>query len=381
MSVISLMLFITIVTLSTGISFKNALEDGIKAPYDASVKLFTEEGDKYTSVEEVYKDLNYNFKDNEVIFFNEYTLKGPDANSILKNYAVGNFKKELDNGKQRWEYIDVIKISDFNKIRKLNGENTFNINSNEVLLLSNYISAKDSVKNMINLHGTMDLNGTEYTVANTEYLDDVIYNSSVADNILTLIVADDFSENIELNAAYMNVNYKNPKDPSNEESMQAVFKERRDSENKEISNLPMISYTKQEVFDENSGMTTMILYIGLYLGIVFLISSAAVLALQQLSEAGDSANRYKALKKIGATEKMINKTILKQTIIYFIMPLGLAIVSSIVGISVVSKSLESFGKPDIVPTALLTLGILVIVYGGYFYTTYLGYKSIVRNSK
>lgn len=381
MSVISLMLFITIVTLSTGLSFKNALEDGIKAPYDASVKLFTEEGDKYTSVEEVYKDLNYDFNDDNVIFFNGYTLKGPDPNSILKNYAVGNFKKELDNGKQRWERIDVIKVSDFNKIRELNGESIFTISGNQVLLLSNYISAKDSVKNMIKLHGTMDLNGTEYTVANTEYLDDSIYNSSLADNILTLIVPDDFTENIELNSAYMNVNYKKPNDPSSEESMQALFKERRDSENKEIRDLPMISYTKQEVFDENSGMATMILYIGLYLGIVFLISSAAVLALQQLSEASDSSDRYKALKKIGATEKMINKTILKQTTIYFIMPLGLAIVSSIVGIRVVSKFLEMFGKANIVPTALLTLVILLVVYGGYFYTTYIGYKSIVKNSK
>ncbi|WP_195986483.1 FtsX-like permease family protein [Clostridium sp. D53t1_180928_C8] len=381
MAVISLMLFITIVTLSTGFSFKNALEDGIIAPYDATVKLFTEEGDRYTSVEDVFKDLNYDFKDNDVIFFNGYTLNGPDINSILKNYAVGSFKKELNNGKQRWEWIDVIKVSDFNKIRQLNGKSTFKLNSNQVLLLSNSKSAKDSVKKMIKLHGTMDLNGTEYRVANTEYLDDAVHNSSMPDNILTLIVPDDFSENIELSSAYMNVNYKNPNDSSNEEYMQNAFKERRDSENKEISDLPMISYTKQEVFNENSGMATMILYIGLYLGIVFLISSAAVLALQQLSEASDSSDRYKALKKIGATEKMINKTILKQTTIYFIMPLGLAIVSSIVGISVVSKFLEAFGKTDIVPTALLTLGIIIIVYGGYFYTTYLGYKGIIRNSK
>ena len=132
---------------------------------------------------------------------------------------------------------------------------------------------------------------------------------------------------------------------------------------------------------DNKGMTTIILYVALYLGIVFLISSAAVLALQQLSEASDSSDRYKALKKIGATEKMINKTIFTQTVIYFVMPLTLAIVSSIVGINVVNKFIALYGKPNIGPTALLTLGILVIVYGGYFYVTYVGYKSIVKNSK
>ena len=55
-------------------------------------------------------------------------------------------------------------------------------------------------------------------------------------------------------------------------------------------------------------MTTIVLFIGIYIGIVFLISSMAVLALQQLSEASDSISRYKSLKKLGVNIKSINKT-------------------------------------------------------------------------
>lgn len=379
MAVISLMLFITIVLLSTGLSFKNALEAGIVAPFDASVKLFTAEGDKYTSIEQILDIAKYDVKDNKAIFFNIYRMDGPDANSILKNYAVGDFKKDLDNGKQRWEFIDMIKLSDFNKLRELEGKGIFTMNEDEVMLLSNFKSAKQSIENMIKLKGTVNLNGKEYKVANTEYLDDAIWNSSIADNVLTIIVNDNFDGNIYLSNAYMNVNYKNPSNKSAEEDMQNSFHNTKD--NKELYDLPLIAYTKQDVYNENKGMSTTILYIGLYLGIVFLIASAAVLALQQLSEASDSSDRYKALKKIGATEKMINKTIFAQTVIYFVMPLGLAIVSSIVGIRVVNKFLSMYGNTNIVPTALLTLAILVIVYGGYFYVTYTGYKSIVKNSK
>ena len=379
MAVISLMLFITIVLLSTGLSFKNALEAGIVAPFDASVKLFTAEGDKYTSIEQILDIAKYDVKDNKAIFFNIYRMDGPDANSILKNYAVGDFKKDLDNGKQRWEFIDMIKLSDFNKLRELEGKGIFTMNEDEVMLLSNFKSAKQSIENMIKLKGTVNLNGKEYKVANTEYLDDAIWNSSIADNVLTIIVNDNFDGNIYLSNAYMNVNYKNPSNKSAEEDMQNSFQNTKD--NKELYDLPLIAYTKQDVYNENKGMSTTILYIGLYLGIVFLIASAAVLALQQLSEASDSSDRYKALKKIGATEKMINKTIFAQTVIYFVMPLGLAIVSSIVGIRVVNKFLSMYGNTNIVPTALLTLAILVIVYGGYFYVTYTGYKSIVKNSK
>lgn len=378
MTVISLMLFITIVLLSTGLSFKSALEKGIVVPFDASVKLFTDEENKYKSMEDVFKAINYDFNGKEPIFINGYIIDGIDANMILKDYAVGEFKKSLDNGKHRWEYIDAIKISDYNKIRSLYGEEPLSINDNEILVTSNFTEAKDSVKNFIKNSPQVSIAGKEYKVANKEYLNEAVYNSELADNVLTIIVPDDFKD-MTLNAAYMNMNYKNPNDPDEEEDMNSLFDSFRRYD--EIYDLPMIRATKSQIYEASKGLTTMILYIGLYLGVVFLISSAAVLALQQLSEASDSSDRYKTLKKIGATEKMINKTIFTQTAIYFAMPLILAIVSSIVGISVVNKFIALYGKPNIGPTALLTLGILVIVYGGYFYVTYAGYKSIVKNSK
>lgn len=379
MAVISLMLFITIVLLSTGLSFKSALEDGIVAPFDVSVKLFTDEGEKYTSVEQVLNLAKYDVKDNNAIFFNAYKIDGPDVNSILKNYSVGEFKKNLDNGKERWGYIEAIKLSDFNKIRQLQGKSTFTMNEDEVMLLSNLKSVKSSVENMINIKGTVDLNGKQYKVANTEYLNDAIWNSGVAADELILIINDDFDENISLSNAYMDVNYKNSNEEAIQNDIENTFKNLKN--NDELRSLPILSYTKQDLYNVRKGLSTTILYVGLYLGIIFLIASAAVLALQQLSEASDSSDRYKALKKIGATEKMIDKAIFKQTVIYFIMPLGLAIVSSIVGINVVNKFISLYGNTNIVPTALLTLAILVIVYGGYFYITYTGYKSIVKNSK
>ena len=149
MTVISLMLFITIVLLSTGLSFKSALEKGIVVPFDASVKLFTDEENKYKSMEDVFKAINYDFNGKEPIFINGYIIDGIDANMILKDYAVGEFKKSLDNGKHRWEYIDAIKISDYNKIRSLYGEEPLSINDNEILVTSNFTEAKDSVKNFI----------------------------------------------------------------------------------------------------------------------------------------------------------------------------------------------------------------------------------------
>ena len=49
----------------------------------------------------------------------------------------------------------------------------------------------------------------------------------------------------------------------------------------------------------------MAIFIAIYLGIVFLIASSAILALKQLTESSDNKQRYSILRKIGCDEKMI----------------------------------------------------------------------------
>src|SRR5699024_10816998 len=112
-------------------------------------------------------------------------------------------------------------------------------------------------------------------------------------------------------------------------------------------------------------LAAILVFLGLFLGLIFIISSAAVMALQQLSDASDSLERYKSLKQIGVTEKLINKAILKQSLIYFLVPLGLAVIHSIIGISAV-REIFSFHYQSIVVSSLF----LIIIYGTYFYATY-----------
>ena len=68
--------------------------------------------------------------------------------------------------------------------------------------------------------------------------------------------------------------------------------------------------SKQDVYDMNKGMAVTFTYIGIYLGTVFMIASAVILALQQLSQANDNKKRYLILSKIGTEQRMINRSIL-----------------------------------------------------------------------
>ena len=117
----------------------------------------------------------------------------------------------------------------------------------------------------------------------------------------------------------------------------------------------------------------------IYIGIVFLLSSAAVLALQQLSQCNESIERYEALKKIGASRSQINKSILIEVLTFFMLPLSLAIIHSIVGVNIIEQYLKTFGNYDILFSALITTLIFVVIYGGYFYATYIAYKTVIDN--
>ncbi|EQB3120209.1 FtsX-like permease family protein, partial [Clostridium botulinum] len=139
--------------------------------------------------------------------------------------------------------------------------------------------------------------------------------------------------------------------------------------------------TKDEVYSKSNGITSMMLFIAIYLGIVFLITSMAVLALQQLSEASDSIERYKALKRIGANKKMIDKTIFIQTLMYFSLPVILALIHSMVVIKIINDLTSMIiNTANFRYSILITVLIFVIVYLEYFYITYAGYKNIVKRN-
>ena len=55
--------------------------------------------------------------------------------------------------------------------------------------------------------------------------------------------------------------------------------------------------TKITIIESSVGVSTMVLFIAIYLGIIFLIASSAILALKQLTESSDNKERYMSFKK------------------------------------------------------------------------------------
>lgn len=369
MSVICLMLFMTIGMLSTGFSFKNAIESGLKdsTPYDASANLYIGEGEKANDIQKSLEYIGVKFnKEDKVVYYDLYT----DNKTISEALNLNANMRSLMN---------YMKLSDYNKIRALDNQNAIELNKDEVLITSNYTNTLEAIQNYVKNNDSIKIENKSYKIKDKKVIEENLKTDFMKDNMITVIVNDDVCDNMTLISSNINVNFVG----EGKEKRESDFTNKIYSYKTTDTDYDKIGFvlgaSRTEIYESNKGMTTIVLFIGIYIGIVFLISSMAVLALQQLSEASDSIDRYKSLKRLGASEKDINKTIFIQTLVYFSLPVVLAFIHSVIGIKVANDFVSVYNKPDIMGSSLITAGIFMIVYIIYFYITYSGYKNIVKN--
>ena len=150
-------------------------------------------------------------------------------------------------------------------------------------------------------------------------------------------------------------------------------------DNLEKKGIILDGMTKISIIESSKGLSTIITFIAIYLGVIFLIASSAILALKELSENSDNRQRYMILRKIGMDEEMINKTLFCQIGVFSLAPLLLAILHSVFGIQFGLKLTAVQVKPEeMLPSVIGTAIFLVVVYGGYFLATYAGSKNIIK---
>jgi putative ABC transport system permease protein len=136
-------------------------------------------------------------------------------------------------------------------------------------------------------------------------------------------------------------------------------------------------YTARAMADQAGGLRMVISFLALYIGFVMLVATAAVLAIQQLSEVTDSQGRYRRLRDLGCDQRQIYGSLRTQTVVYFCAPLVLAACHTICAVGVVGGTL--FSELGVDPTGLIGVaaGAIVGVYTVYLVATYSLSKSIV----
>ena len=401
MSVICLMLFMTVSILSSSLALRNSMQRDLleMTPVDLNLTKIANLPEKYVKYGREIVTTEKQREDSKISIKDTLINNGLDMN-VLKDiveipiYASNNltwgefFGDNLNEIKIQFPMLQhdtaeqIVKISDYNKIARLYKIEEYSISDNEIIILCNFASMKE-IRNMVLADGNkkIEIAGKEYKSKYNECKSGYIEMTGGHVNTGIILVPDNCPLNEDEKARLILASNYNANSDEGKEEIDNLFKS-NDSmlvQNLESNGLEIDGQTKITVMESSIGLATIITFIAIYLGIIFLIASSAILALKQLTESSDNKERYLILRKIGCDEKMINKALFRQIGIFFAAPLILAIIHSIFGIQFALEIMsEVASKGDLVPSIISTVIIIGVIYGVYFLATYLGSKNIIR---
>ena len=406
MSVICLMLFMTISVLSSSLSIQNSLDSELEEMTPVDVNLYKTANlpqsyeDSYTGqmiypteeqIEDSKHPVSYTLENNgydmnllkdvveiPIYAIPEWTLK----------YSLGNY---YETAKSQFSMLlydmpeEVIKVSDYNKIAELYGQEQYSLNDDEYIVLCDFDNMKELRNQALKENATIQINGKTLHAKYNECKSGFIEMSTSHVNTGIILVSDNFELKEEWKEEQFLVANYNAKTDEEKEEIEKIFVEAENNtllNNLDQKGIELDGMTKISLMEASKGLATIIIFIAIYLGVIFLIASSAILALKQLTESSDNKQRYTILRKIGCDEKMINQALFRQIFIFFMLPLALAIIHSIFGIKFILSMLAALASPsDLLPSVIVTAVIIGIIYGLYFLATYLGSKNIIKEEE
>ena len=287
--------------------------------------------------------------------------------------------------------VGVVGLSQFNAARALAGRDPIELSAG-TYAVNNAVALSEELSRAMAEEGVEIEVGGRALAASGLYVEQPLSTSAFVSDGAMLVVPDETVEALRADgeapyASYLDLSYRTDRaegDRLLEEALACALpaegQEARGS-GYETSPWPVTTvYTADEVIEQSGGMRMMITYLALYIGFVFLITTAALLAVQQLSEASDSLARYRMLAEIGCERRMMFRSIFIQVAVYFLAPLALAACHTACAVSVIARDVLDQLGVSVSDAAAAAAAFTALVYGGYLLVTYLASRSLVRAS-
>lgn len=413
MAVICMTLFLAITSVAGGVGISLSMQNSMASitHYDASVTSYYRvassfEGSDYSNeVKQRYKALQGYLKKNDYnmaqgIADDAKKLGLPDFGSVVRESAqvdmydsqatFGQLDEQL--GKPMTDYVgaeminpdyidqtlSIVPVSQYNHAMEISGREGISLGRDEAVLNCDTDVVMDYARDVTKSGITLNVFGHDLAVdrdLNTE----TFQTTSIPGQMGILIVSDEIIPDDAVPVtSILNVQFTN--NPDAEKQWMDIYEGISTSEDPETWPLNM-GMTKEEVFSQNIGLTTIIAYLAIYIGLVLVVACAAILAIQQLTSASDNRTRYQLLNKLGAPRSMVNGALFKQILIAFLFPLVLAIAHSLCALQEVVTLVQLFGHLDIGQTSIVVSGAFLAVYGLYFVLTYVAARGVIRSDR
>ncbi len=364
-SVVSIVLLLVIGIFSTGYSMKNILSADLKetAPYDVSFY-----GDGKGNHKTIYESLPLSIKGIDAIS-HEYSIYRGDLH--FKDYPVDYSSLSFDIGKRG---VDFVMFSDFQKFIEMQGKEKNDLPGNGYFIIATGEVYQHIAQQFLDRNVTITLGGK--TLQPKGEVQNIKLSNS--DSGITFVVNDGFSEILDKSPnQVLNMICKTGE---GSKELQENLIQYSNSEDYEEKGFWYYS-SREEIYASSLAMKAIISFLAIYLGIVFMVACAAILAIQQLAQASDNKERYALLRKLGAEKKMLDRALFVQILCYFLLPFMLGIVHSIVGLMAVNNVMMAFEHVNVMDSVLIPALFIVFIYGVYFGLTYIGCKHILRRDQ
>lgn len=354
-SVICLLLFMTICLLFSAIARKEYKDQEAAKLAPVSISMSKEMTDS-KSIFDIMEVRGISMEDfQDLVSVYTYHL------DEVTNYTLigKSYGEEYDNQK-----AEVMKVGDYNRAARIYHMPEYELEEEEYLIVADQEGAVYIRNRGLADDREITIKGKSYHAKENTCQDGYLQMSYQPQNSGILLVPD--SVKLGEEEQYKNYVMGDYRDKSKE------FAQEMDQNFAQILNPEQSTYgtvqvtTQSAIYDDSIGTSAMYIFLGLYLGICFLISGSAVLALKILSDSADSREKYQILQQLGCEEKEIRRALRRQNGLLFLLPILLAAVHAIFGIQVCRTMLSIYGSEGSGTALAVTMALTGAIYGGYF---------------
>lgn len=283
-----------------------------------------------------------------------------------------------------------IKLSDFNKLRTMLGYDEIKLNDKEFTTQWHNAVSDEVINNYVGKNSKLNINGVTYNISQ-----DSSYKESIgegfyfnSDNII--ILPDEVCDNLDFIETNFVANIENKMkyEEANEFRQNYIYNWFRSNNSEFVTKYSDENDITYRVIDiriksleiNNILTTTLAMRIlGVYLGIVLLMISLTILSLSQLTDSIEHKDRFNVLRKLGVEENQINRIILKQISIYFIVPIVIAMIGDAIFIYnyylIYNDIITVFvGNIEFILSIIFGVTLMIVIYICYFIGTYYTFK-------
>ena len=390
---IALMFTIILIGGNVALLMNNMINNEIEMGYPYEIMISTADGDFSKYKEYIEK----NTKVKDMYEYRLYNIKGIGLSTAFeKTPFKGAVDKEIDS---------VLSLTTYNKLREILGYEKVDLQDDEIMInclktakggLEKYTKENDKTKivgkdvkikeiRSENI-AQVGFNGSYYAIIVPDSLipliekEDQRLRDKNDDNATTVKEGEEKSEIYFLDFAYNFVaTTENMTDEKfYKELSNYIIKQEREiagevngeEQNYNIEISLANVQTKGERMSQTKSFYTIMSFLAFYVALIFVMATATLLAIQQLSDSEKYKYRYELLKKLGVDELQINRTIFKQLLFYFAIPMVLPVIISIPVILGVGQIFTvAVTMEEIFKNIWIMLGMFILVYGVYFIAT------------